>query len=142
MEGLTELCAAERALQAAILAGDLPALDAALDDRMVHVGADGTPQDKRELLAARASNRMHLIRLEEEALEAVVEGSTGIVRSTLSLAGFTQDVLYTWRIVITRTWAFTDRWRVLAEHLSLVEPRVPAREHASRVVGKVKLHSV
>ena len=129
MDGSSELRAAERALQAAIFAGDLEALDALLDDRLVHVGGDGTPQDKPTLLATRAAGRLRLTRMEEEALDVVVEGATGITRATFSLAAQTPEGFYTWQVVGTRTWARIDgRWTVLGEHVSHIDPQRPVPE--------------
>jgi len=67
---------------------------------------------------------MRLAKLEEQEFEAVVEGTTGITRVTIALTGRTQDVLYSMRVVVARTWTRRERgWAVLAEHLSVVEPR-------------------
>lgn len=87
-------------------------------------GGDGSPQDKTSLIEARLSGNMRLAKLEEQELEVVVEGTTGITRVTVALTGRTQDVLYSMRVVVTRTWTRTERgWTVLAERLSVVEPR-------------------
>ena len=123
MDAAEELRVAERELLAAILAADRDVLERMLDDRHVHIGADGSPQDKQSLIEARVSGNMHLAKLEEQEFEAVVEGTTGITRVTVALTGRTQDVLYAMRVVATRTWIRTDDgWKVLAEHLSVVEP--------------------
>ena len=124
MEAEVELRDAERELQAAILAADRAVLERMLDERHVHIGADGSPQDKHSLIEARLSGNMHLAKLEEQEFEAVVEGTTGITRITVALTGRTQDVLYSMRVVVTRTWTRREGgWTVLAEHLSVVEPR-------------------
>ena len=59
MDGSAGLCDAEHELQLAIRTADLAALERLLDDRFVHVGPDGAPQDKRAMLAARAAGRRH-----------------------------------------------------------------------------------
>ena len=124
MDATDELRVAERELQAAILAADRDVLERMLDDRHVHIGGDGSPQDKASLIEARLSGNMHLAKLEEQAFEAIIEGTTGITRVTVALTGRTQDVLYSMRVVVTRTWTRRDAgWTVLAEHLSVVEPR-------------------
>jgi len=142
MDAVDELRVAERELLDAILTADRDVLERMLDDRHVHIGADGSPQDKQSLIEARLSGNMHLSRLEEQAFEAVVEGTTGITRITVLLTGRTQDVLYVMRVVATRTWIRTgEGWKVLAEHLSVVEPRdftVTATTEPGGVPGRLR----
>lgn len=126
MTSPADLAAAEKALQAAIRVGDVPAIERLLDERFVHVGPDGSPQDKSTILMARASGAMLIRRLEGEALDVVVERDTGITRATLSLTGISSGAMYSCRLVVTRTWSRCDGgWTVLGEHVSLVEPREP-----------------
>lgn len=124
MDEAGELRAAERALQAAIIADDVDALEVLLDDRLVHVSADGSPQLKRDLIAARAAGLMRIRRLDEEALEVIVEGTTGVTRVAMLITGYADGMLHAWRVVATRTWTrHRGTWAVLAEHVSLAEPR-------------------
>ena len=119
-----DLEAAERALQAAITDADAQALERLLDDGFVHVGADGTPQDKRGMIEARRD--LAISAMNELALDATVHGDTGITRVTVSIRGRADGVPFASTIVCTRTWILRDgTWRVIAEHASLGD--VPGR---------------
>ena len=140
MTAPAELRRADRNLQAAIQSADLQALDVLLDDRVIHVGSRRQPAGQGGPDRGPASGAMRIHRLDLEALDAVVDGTTGITRATLAISGHTAGVMYAWRVVITRTWTNTSgRWAVLAEHSSLVEPVGRAAEAAGGYPGPLRL---
>jgi hypothetical protein len=115
MSAESELLDAERRLQAAQLAGDAGALDALLDDRLVAVGPDGARFDKAADLAAHRSGALRVTRMDEEALDVLVDGDLGVTRAVFSAAAVVDGVADEGRLVYTRTWVRRDgAWRVLA----------------------------
>lgn len=122
MELSADLLVAERCLLTAARTADVEALDALLDDRIVVIEPDGSPQSKADHLALFASNELHLEVLEPEALDAVVEGTTGVTRMTLAVEGEASGEPFSAHMVTTRTWTLTEHgWRVLAIHANITE---------------------
>jgi ketosteroid isomerase-like protein len=117
-----DLLAAERRLQAAQRAGDVAALDALLDDRLVAVGPDGRTFGKADDLAAHRSGTSVLDELVEEELELIVAGTTGVTFFRGRVSGTFAGEPFAARLRYTRTWAYDDGygWRILAAHLSPV----------------------
>ncbi|GHJ11165.1 hypothetical protein TPA0907_55320 [Micromonospora humidisoli] len=115
-----ELLEAERRLQAAQRAGDVAALDALLDDRLIAVGPDGRTFGKSDDLAAHRSGTSVLDELVEEELELVVAGTTGVTFFRGRVSGTFEGAPFAARLRYTRTWAYDDGygWRILAAHLS------------------------
>ncbi|MEE4545673.1 nuclear transport factor 2 family protein [Streptomyces sp. V4-01] len=108
---------AERALQTAMRAGDVAALDLLLDDRVVYTGPDGRSQTKHEDLEAHRSRTLVVDVLDQEDLHVTVAGSTGITRPLLALQGTAAGQPFAARLRYTRTWVHADGvWRVLAAH--------------------------
>src|ERR1700759_4449982 len=87
MEPSADLLIAERQLLTAARTADADALDALLDDRMIFIEPDGSPQTKAEHIALFTSNDLVLDVVEREAMDAVVVGTTGVTRVTLTIAG-------------------------------------------------------
>lgn len=111
--------AAERALQAAQLAGDADALESVLDADVVYVGPDGSVVTRDQDLAAHRTGPLRLHRAEELELDVVVRGETGVTRTLLTLAGTAGDTAFAVTYGYTRTWhRFPDGWRVLSAHAS------------------------
>ena len=114
---------AERRLQAAQLAGDVTALDALLDDRLI---ATLMPQPvrvtKADDLASHRARQLALTASTEEELAVVVAGSTGVTWVLMSLAGTFAGEPFETRMLYTRTWHHDGEhgWRVLAAHISPV----------------------
>jgi hypothetical protein len=116
-----ELRTAERRLQAAQLAADADALDRLLDDRLVFTGPDGRLYGKSDDLEMQRSGRQRLTRLDEEDLQVLVAGATGVTWFLGMLAGTVDGQEFTARLRYTRTWvrAADERgWRVVAAHVS------------------------
>lgn len=116
-----DLREAERRLQAAQLAGDVQALDALLDDRLIFTfGADTfTKADDLELHRTRAQT---LSKVEEEQLTVLVEGTTGVTWFLGVVEGSVHGSPFAAKMRYTRTWAHDDSrgWRVVAAHASAV----------------------
>jgi ketosteroid isomerase-like protein len=114
-----ELLRAERALQAAMLAGDVAALDGLLHPRLLAVGPDGQLADKAADLAAHRSGVFKLFELVEEELRAVVLGDVALTFVVLRIRGAIGDADASGRLRYTRTWTRDGgRWRVLGAHIS------------------------
>jgi ketosteroid isomerase-like protein len=116
-----ELRAAERRLQAAQLAGDVDALDALLDDRLIAtLMPDPVRVTKADDLESHRTRRLVLTSSTEDELAVVVAGTTGVTWVLVSLAGAVGGTAFRARMLYTRTWHHTPDhgWRVLAAHIS------------------------
>jgi ketosteroid isomerase-like protein len=116
-----ELRAAERRLQAAQLAGDVDALDALLDDRLIAtLMPDPVRVTKADDLESHRTRRLVLTSSTEDELAVVVAGTTGVTWVLVSLAGAVDGTAFRARMLYTRTWHHTPDhgWRVLAAHIS------------------------
>ncbi|MBO2454673.1 nuclear transport factor 2 family protein [Actinomadura barringtoniae] len=116
-----DLRAAERRLQAAQLAADADALDELLDDRLIFT-FDGSTYGKQDDLELQRSGAQSLSRLEEEELQVLVDGSTGVTWFLGTLAGTSGGAAFHARMRYTRTWIKDGqgRWKVIAAHASVV----------------------
>ena len=110
---------AERRLQAAQRAGDVDALDALLDDRLVATGPDGASFGKADDLEAHRSGVLRITKLVQEDLDVLLDGDVAITRVTVSAEAVQGGVPTAGRLKYTRTWVRRDDgWRVLGAHLS------------------------
>jgi ketosteroid isomerase-like protein len=110
---------AERALQAAMLAGDVDELDRLLHSELLAVGPDGQMIDKAEDLAFHRSGAFEIIELAEEAVRVKVLGDTAVTFVTLRIRGSIDGADASGRMRYTRTWIRENgAWRVLAAHIS------------------------
>ena len=118
------LLSAERALQAAQIAGDVAALDRLLHDRLVAIGPDGARHTKDQDLAAHRSGSSVITELVEEDVEVLVAGSTGVTFFTGTLSGTFGGQPMSARMRYTRTWVYDDEagWRILAAHIAVQPP--------------------
>ncbi|MEU4561034.1 nuclear transport factor 2 family protein [Actinoplanes sp. NPDC023936] len=113
-----DLRAAEQALQTAQRHGDVAALDALLDDRLIAIGPDGGRYTKQDDLDAYRKGTSVIDDLVQESLEHLVAGSTGVTFFTGTVSGTFGGAPVTARMRYTRTWTHTGgRWRVLAAHI-------------------------
>ncbi|MFC6080561.1 nuclear transport factor 2 family protein [Sphaerisporangium aureirubrum] len=120
-DGLTvELREAERRLQAAQLAADAAALDLLIDDRLVFTGPDGRLYSKADDLEIQRTGEQRLTRVDEEDLQVLVDGGTGVTWFLGTLEGVFKGEAFTARVRYTRTWIHSDGhgWRLLAAHVS------------------------
>jgi ketosteroid isomerase-like protein len=118
------LLLAERALQAAQLAGDVAALDVLLDDRLVAIGPDGARHTKSDDLAGYRSGFSVITELVEEDVEVLFAGTTGVTFVTATVAGTFGGEPLSARLRYTRTWTHDGEtgWRILAAHIAVVPP--------------------
>lgn len=119
------LLRAERALQAAQLAGDVGALDRLLDDRLVAIGPDGARYTKDDDLAAHRSGSSVVSELVEEQVEVLVAGATGVTFFVGTVSGTFDGRPMSARLRYTRTWRHDEQegWRILAAHIAVVDSR-------------------
>jgi ketosteroid isomerase-like protein len=117
------LLAAERALHAAQLAGDVVELDRLLHDGLVAIGPDGARYTKSQDLAGYSTGSSVITDLVEEHVEVLVDGATGVSFFTGTLGGTFGGRPMSARMRYTRTWVYDADagWRVLAAHIA-VEP--------------------
>jgi ketosteroid isomerase-like protein len=112
---------AERALQAAMLAGDVDELDRLLHPDLLAVGPDGQLVDKAGDLAAHRSGVVTISELTEEDVRLVIVGETAVTFVVLALRGAIAEQEVSGRMRYTRTWTRDGgSWRVLAAHISPV----------------------
>jgi ketosteroid isomerase-like protein len=112
---------AERRLQKAQLAGDVDALDQLLDERLIFTGGpDGGRYSKADDLAGHRSRTQVMTKVAEEALDVLVDGSTGVTWFLGTLEGTYAATPFAVRLRYTRTWIHdTQRgWRIVAAHSS------------------------
>ena len=110
---------AERALQAAMLASDVEALDRLLHPDLLAVAPDGSVVTKADDLGAHRSGVYAIEALEEEEVRIVVTGATAVTFVLLRLRGTIGGADASGHTRYTRTWAHEDgRWRVLAAHIA------------------------
>jgi hypothetical protein len=114
------LRAADRRLQAAQLASDVEALDALIDDRLVFTGPGGQLYSKQDDLRVHRTGAQRLTRVEEESLEVLVVGTTGVTWFLGTLAGSAGREAFEARVRYTRTWVDEGGWRLVAAHVSEV----------------------
>jgi ketosteroid isomerase-like protein len=110
---------AERALQAAMRASDVAALERLLHPDLLAVGPDGSLVDRAADLAAHASGRFHIASLEEEQLDVREAGDTAVTFVVLDVRGTIDGGDVSGRMRYTRTWVRArEGWRVLAAHIA------------------------
>jgi ketosteroid isomerase-like protein len=125
MASVESLRDAERRLQAAQLAGDVDALDALLDDRLIFTGGpDGGRYSKADDLDGHRSRVQVMSRVSEEALDVLVDGSTGVTWFLGTLEGTYAGTPFSARLRYTRTWIHDAQrgWRIVAAHSSPALP--------------------
>lgn len=118
------LIAAERALHAAQVAGDVAALDRLLDDRLIAIGPDGGRHTKDDDLAGYRSGFSVITQMSEEDVEVLVAGSTGATFFTTTIAGTFGGEPMSGRLRYMRTWVHDDTtgWRILAATIVVLPP--------------------
>lgn len=111
----------EARLRAAMLAGDVAALDELLDDDLVFTDQNGRRLGKADDLAAHRSGLLRLDRI--EAADAIfrVEGDTALVAVRVELAGSYAGQGFSGAFAYTRVWLRRGgKWRIAAAHCSAV----------------------
>lgn len=117
-----DLRAAERRLQAAQLAADADALDTLVDERLIFTNVDGLLYSKADDLALQRSGKQRLTHVDEEDLQVLVDGTTGVTWFLGTLSGSLNDQAFTARLRYTRSWTLHPEkgWQLVAAHVSAV----------------------
>jgi ketosteroid isomerase-like protein len=111
--------AAERELQAAMLASDVDALDRLLHPKLLAVGPDGSLVDKAADLAAHRDGIFEIAELEQEDLRVTVVGDVAVTFVVLRVRGTIAGAEASGRMRYTRTWIRDGgAWRVVAAHIA------------------------
>ena len=115
------LRSAERRLQSAQLASDVPALAELLDDDLLFTGPDGKLYSKEDDLGAHRSGYQVVHKVEEWELRVLVRGSTGVTWFLGVLEGALGGEPFAARMRYTRTWMYDERggWRIVAAQATL-----------------------
>jgi ketosteroid isomerase-like protein len=109
----------ERALQAAMLAGDVDELDRLLHPELLAVGPDGELVGKEEDLAAHRSGLFKISELTEEHVHMRLSGDTALTFVVLQIRGTIGEAEISGRMRYTRTWTRDGgAWRVIGAHIS------------------------
>jgi len=112
---------AERALQAAMLAGDVQELDRLLHPQLLAVGPDGQMIDKAADLAAHRAGVFVIDELHEEEVQLTVLDDVAVTFVVLRVRGSIDPAEVAGRMRYTRTWICDgESWRVMAAHISVV----------------------
>jgi transcriptional regulator with AAA-type ATPase domain len=119
---MDDLRDAERRLQAAQLAGNVPELDRLLDDRMIFTFAGDTFTKKDDLELHRTRTQV-VTKVAEEELTVLIDGHTGVTWFLGTIEATVNGQPFAARMRYTRTWLCDDAhgWRVIAAHASAVE---------------------
>jgi ketosteroid isomerase-like protein len=118
-----DVLAAERALQAAMRASDVDALDRLLHPDLLAVGPDGALVDKAGDLGAHRSGVFTISELDEEDVEVRVADTTAVTFVVLRVCGTIAGEDVSGRMRYTRTWVRDeDGWRVIAAHIAPARP--------------------
>lgn len=111
----TEIARAEEALRAAMLAGDVTALSALIDDRLVFTGPDGTVIGKDQDLSAHASGVLKLTQNDLTEGQFHPVGDMVLATTKATLAGTFGDMSIDGNYAYTRLWSRASKqWRVIA----------------------------
>ncbi len=110
---------AERALQAAMRAGDVEELDRLLHPELLAVGPDGQMIDKAGDLAAHRAGIFSISELTEEEVRVTVLDDVAVTFVVLQVRGTIDEAPVGGRMRYTRTWTRDGgSWRVIAAHIS------------------------
>ncbi|KAG8148742.1 nuclear transport factor 2 family protein [Burkholderia catarinensis] len=111
----------EAALRAAMLANDVKALDALLDDDLVFTVPTGQVISKDDDLSAHRANLLCLDRLDVHEMHACAIGEMILTTTKATLAGRFDGAAFDGTFAYTRLWRRSGAgWRVVAGHASQV----------------------
>ncbi len=118
-----DLEAAELELQRAMVASDVVALDALLDDELEFVGPDGAVLTKAQDIEAHRSGRLRITELLVERQRVRVLEELGTTDVIATVAGTHEGAPFRTRLRYQRTWRLGDAWTVVSAHASPVTRR-------------------
>lgn len=111
----SDIAQLEERLRTAMLAGDVPELDALIDDRLCFVGPDGGLYGKADDLELYRSGAQKLARIDFEDVLIEQYGSTAIAVVLADLAGVLGGQVFEGRFRYTRTWVRGDLgWKIVS----------------------------
>jgi len=111
----------ETALRAAMLANDVEALDALLDDDLVFTVPTGQVISKEDDLAAHRAKLLRLDTLDVIEMRASAVDEMILTTTRAALAGRSDGAAFTGTFAYTRLWRRSGaHWRVVAGHASQV----------------------
>jgi ketosteroid isomerase-like protein len=115
-----EIAAVEDRLRAAMLDGDIIALDALLDEGLVFTDQSGHRLGKAQDLEAHRSGLLAIGGLDMVEREIRIVGDVAVVTMTADIAGSYADTAFAGRFAYTRIWSCADdaEWRVIAAQCS------------------------
>ncbi|VWC97127.1 cytochrome P450 [Burkholderia lata] len=117
----TAIAPSEIALRAAMLANDVDALDALLDDELVFTVPTGQVISKEDDLAAHRAKLLRLDRLDVQETRAREIGDMILTTTKATLAGHFDGTAFDGVFAYTRLWRRSSAgWRVIAGHASQV----------------------
>ncbi|MCA8105284.1 nuclear transport factor 2 family protein [Burkholderia sp. BCCIQ04A] len=112
---------AEAALRAAMLANDVEALDALLDDDLVFTVPTGQIISKTDDLAAHRARLLRLDTLDVLDMRACAIDEMILTTTRATLAGHFDSTAFSGKFAYTRLWRRSGaNWRVVAGHASQV----------------------
>ncbi|MDN7933027.1 nuclear transport factor 2 family protein [Burkholderia metallica] len=111
----------EAALRAAMLANDVDALDALLDDDLVFIVPTGQIISKEDDLAAHRAKLLRLDKLDVQEMHAYAIEEMTLTTTKAVLAGQFYGTAFDGVFAYTRLWRRTPAgWRVVAGHASQI----------------------
>ncbi len=111
----------ESALRNAMLANDVKALDALLDDDLVFTAPNGQVLSKEDDLAAHRSKVLRIAKLDLHDTQAYTIDAMILVTTKAALAGSYGEVAFEGVYAYTRLWRrHGEVWRVVAGHAGVV----------------------
>lgn len=118
-----DLEAAELELQRAVVAADVVALDALLDDEVEFVGPDGSVVSKADDIEAYRSGRLRITEFAVERQRVRVIEELGTTDVVATVTGTHEGAPFRTRLRYQRTWRLSDAWTVVSAHASPVTRR-------------------
>jgi ketosteroid isomerase-like protein len=117
----SKIIALEKAWNQAYKLGDIRALDALLDDRIVLVNDDGTVQTKAEFLAGVQPSKSQEQQVAPESMSVHVFGNTAIASGTFRAKGVEAGKPYVRRERFVDTWIYQGgKWVCIATNATPV----------------------
>jgi len=117
----SKIIALEKAWNQAYKLGDIRALDALLDDRIVLINDDGTVQTKAEFLAGVKPSKSQEQQVAPESMSVHVFGNTAIATGVFRAKGVETGKPYVRRERFVDTWVYTGgKWVCVATNATPV----------------------
>jgi ketosteroid isomerase-like protein len=110
-----EIIQMEERLRAAMLASDVAALDALIEDRLLFVVPNGDLYGKADDLEFHRLGETKFTKIEQVDIRIEVYGSTAVVVMLANMAGTFKDQAFEGLSRYTRTWVCADQgWQIVS----------------------------